>query len=133
MTQEEQPVDKPEEPQPAQPPQTEGKAYYSVRQVAEEFGFSRVWIQKLIQMGRIKAHKPTGKHYRIPAAEVERLRGQGLPPQPPPITPADASEIRVDEQHMNRVTAQPKEKKEPEGDEDDGAPWPFNLLFTKGD
>jgi len=102
--------------------------YFTIKQVAEEFGYSRHWILKLVQQGRIKGGKPTGTSYRIPASEVERMRIEGLARPPRPEPAVESTPIHVQDEHMARVTAKPAEKKEPEPDEED-APWPFNFLF----
>lgn len=107
---------------------TEGH-YFTIRQVAEEFNYSVAWITKLLQRGRIKGIKPTGTTWRIPASEVERLRKEGLPPVTHP-TPPKPKEITVDAEHLERVKAKPKEKKEEPGEEDKGH-WPFNIFFKE--
>ena len=49
------------------------KAYYSTSEVARLFGINRVTIYRWAKKGAVKAYK-IGKHLKIPAVEVDRLR-----------------------------------------------------------
>jgi excisionase family DNA binding protein len=49
------------------------KVYYSTSEVAHFFGINRVTIYRWAKKGAIKSYR-IGKHLKIPAAEVERMR-----------------------------------------------------------
>lgn len=58
----------------SKPPQD----YWTIKQTAKEFGYSIGWTIKMCQRGIIKAFKPYGGAWRIPASEVQRIRGKHL-------------------------------------------------------
>ena len=68
-------------------------AFYSTGQVARELKVTTTTIRKLCDAGAIRASRSSGGHYRIGAAELERLKKlDGLPPVPratlaPPTNP----------------------------------------------
>jgi excisionase family DNA binding protein len=49
------------------------KIYYSTSEVAKLFGINRVTIYRWAKKGNVKSYK-IGKHLKIPAIEVDRLR-----------------------------------------------------------
>ncbi len=49
------------------------KSYYSTSEVAKLFGINRVTIYRWAKKGSVKAYR-IGKHLKIPAVEVDRLR-----------------------------------------------------------
>jgi excisionase family DNA binding protein len=101
--------------------------FLSTKQIAGELNYSMVWITKLVQQGRIKGIKPTGGSWRVPASEVDRIKKEGIPPLPRAAPTPMPEEIVVKPEHLVRVTAQPKEKKEKQGEEEEH--WPFNILI----
>lgn len=84
--------------------------YYTIKQLASDLGYSESWIYNLVSDGRIKAVKPLGGRWRIPPSEVRRITTEGIPPMPRAKPEVDASEIRVEGKHVDRV--QPREKPE---------------------
>lgn len=98
--------------------------YFSIKQLAETLGYSVAWITFLCQKGRIKAMKPLGGSWRIPPSEVARIKREGVPPLPRQQPAVDATEIRVEGPHLERVKAQ--EKKE---EKKRTIKWPLSLLF----
>jgi len=97
--------------------------FLTARQVADQLSYSRNWILDLMRQGRIRAIKPTGTRWRIPASEVERLKSEVWPPQrqSPEL---EVSEIAVGSEHMARVLGRPRERTG-----DDGEPWPVSLYI----
>lgn len=53
--------------------------YVSMSQVSRTLGYTPNYIRKLIKRGVIKAVKPVGSQWRIPASELKRLHDDGLP------------------------------------------------------
>lgn len=105
--------------------------FFSIRQVAEAINYSTKWITTLVQTGRIKGIKPTGHSWRIPESEMERIKREGIPPQPRTST-SPPEEIVVPPEHLERVISKPKEKKEePKKEAEEELEWPFNLFLTK--
>ena len=49
------------------------KTFYSTSEVAKLFGINRVTIYRWAKKGSVKSYK-IGKHLKIPAIEVDRLR-----------------------------------------------------------
>src|SRR5215469_10365529 len=54
-------------------------AYYSVGQAARLLGVSQYMIRSLIEAGAIAAESTPGGQRRIPAAELDRVKRDGLP------------------------------------------------------
>lgn len=52
--------------------------YWTIKQVAKEFGYSISWTMIMCRRGIIKALKPYGGAWRIPASEVQRIREKHL-------------------------------------------------------
>lgn len=94
---------------PAQIAEVKAGAFFTLKQVALEFSYSKAWISKLVQDGRIKAMKPMGGSWRIPASEIERLRQEGIPPLPRVKPPVNATDIVVDGKHLERVKTKEKQ------------------------
>ena len=59
--------------------------YYSTGQVARQLGTTLATIRVLCESRVIAAETTPGGHWRVPAAEVERLKRDGLPPIPRPL------------------------------------------------
>lgn len=116
------------EPPESQEQETKEGHFFSIKQIAEEFNYSIKWINELVKTGRIKGIKPTGRTWRIPESEVDRIRKEGIPPQPR-ASAQPPEEIVVQPEHHDRVVAQPKEKKEEPGKEENEGHWPFNIFF----
>lgn len=111
----------------AQVKEIESGKYYTIKQLANELGYSSAWITILCQKGRIKAVKPLGTGWRIPPSEVERIRKEGIPPLPRKEVVLNIEDINIDGKHLDRVKSKPKEKKETPGSK--GLGWPLNLLL----
>src|SRR5689334_14789488 len=60
---------------------TMAEGYYRTGQVAEILGISSNDVRRLCEAGLIEADY-TGKQWRIPVSEVERLKRDGVPPIP---------------------------------------------------
>ena len=54
---------------------------YRLGQVGKDLGVSSYRIRRLCETGQIDAEF-SGKQWQIPAAEVERLKRDGVPPTP---------------------------------------------------
>ena len=103
--------------------------YVTIKQLANTLGYSVAWITLLVQEGRIHGVKPLGGNWRIPKGEIERLTKVGLR-KPVTASEVEASEIKVTDEHINRVITKPPEKKEqPEEEEKVKIPWPLNFIF----
>ena len=59
--------------------------FYSTGQVARQLGTTLAAIRLLCEKRLIAAETSPGGHWRVPAAEVERLKRDGLPPIPRPL------------------------------------------------
>jgi excisionase family DNA binding protein len=103
--------------------------YMTPKKVAEDFHYSKQWIIELLKAGRIHGTKPMGGQWRIPVSEVNRIKGQGLPPLPPHPKPPDATEVIVEGKHLERVTPAPLAKAETGKKE--GLKWPLNIIFRE--
>ena len=101
--------------------------YVTIKQLANTLGYSVAWITLLVQEGRIHGTKPLGGNWRIPKGEIERLTKVGLR-KPVTASEVEASEIKVTDEHINRVITKPPEKKE-EAPEDKSIPWPLSFFF----
>jgi excisionase family DNA binding protein len=66
---------------------------YRVGQAGKDLGVSSYRIRRLCETGRIDAEF-TGKQWQIPAAEVERLKRDGVPPAPKIVDPDDVETSR---------------------------------------
>jgi len=130
MTQQQDTEAKGEELSKSQAQEITEDRFFSIKQVAEEIGYCTEWITRLVKKGRIKGVKPTGFQWRIPASEVDRIKREGIPPPPRNAPPPPPKEITVDAEHLERVEAKPKEKKEEQGEESKGR-WPFNIFFKE--
>jgi len=64
--------------------------FYSTGQVARLLGTTQTAIRLLCETGAIAAEMTPGGQWRVSAAEVERLKRQGLPPIPRPLPPDNA-------------------------------------------
>lgn len=69
------------------------EATYSTGQSAKLLETSSHHIRRLCETGFIEADLSQGKRWRIPAAEVERLKREGLPPIPQPAEDAAGGAI----------------------------------------
>jgi excisionase family DNA binding protein len=59
--------------------------YYSTGQVARQLGVTMPMVRALCENRVIAAQTTPGGQWRVPAAEVERLKRDGLPPIPRPL------------------------------------------------
>jgi excisionase family DNA binding protein len=59
--------------------------FYSTGQVARQLGTTPAAVRTLCESGVIAAETTPGGQWRVSAAEVERLKRQGLPPIPRPL------------------------------------------------
>jgi excisionase family DNA binding protein len=60
---------------------TTEKRDYTVPEAAKMMACSNGTVKNWIRQGKLKAYRlggPTGRHYRIPWAEVERIRAEWL-------------------------------------------------------
>lgn len=110
MDEEEKPPDTPESELEVIPAATEDEQkYYTCRQVANEFGYSRAYVGRLCMQGRFEdAIRITGGQWKIPAATVEKLRTVGLKPaRKAPPSPEPSSKIALDQATVDRIGAAP--------------------------
>jgi excisionase family DNA binding protein len=63
------------------------RLFYSTGQVARQLGTTPATVRLLCETGAIAAEMTPGGQWRVPAAEVERLKREGLPPIPRPLPP----------------------------------------------
>lgn len=91
----------------SQAPEAGGQQkYYTCKQVATEFGYSRAYVGRLCNQGRFEGviQPVGGGQWKIPASEVEKMRTKGLtsvrrvPPPPPP-----SSKIALDQAAVKRI------------------------------
>jgi excisionase family DNA binding protein len=68
--------------------------FYSTGQVARQLDTSLAAIRALCENHVIAAETTAGGHWRVPAAEVERLKRDGLPPIPRPLPTESARPAR---------------------------------------
>lgn len=86
---------------PDQMEELEKGEYVTIAQIATELCYTRAWILKLVQDGRIKGIKPLGGRWRIPRSEHDRIIKEGIPPMPrepaekPPVTEIEVSDKKV--------------------------------------
>jgi excisionase family DNA binding protein len=66
------------------------RLFYSTGQVARQLGTTQAAVRLLCENRVIPAETTSGGQWRVPAAEVERLEREGLPPIPRPL-PAENS------------------------------------------
>ena len=62
-----------------------GRLFFSSGQAARELGASQSLILALCESGAVETETTPGGQWRIPAAEVQRLKRDGLPPLPRPL------------------------------------------------
>ena len=104
--------------------------FYTIPQLAQIFHFSRGWITKLVQEGRIKGVKILGSQWRIPQSEYEKIIKEGIkalprePRETPPVTT-----VKVDEKLSKRIMPP---RKEAEEKSKPLFPLDFSGLFSKG-
>ena len=98
--------------------------FHTVQEVAKRLNYSYIWILYLVQGGRIKAIKPLGGRWRIPASELDRLLKEGLPMITREKPKMEATTIVLDEEQSRRINPPPKEEpaRKP-------APWKFPIDF----
>jgi hypothetical protein len=61
------------------------RLFYSTGQVARQLGTTPAVVRTLCETGAIAAETTPGGQWRVSAAEVERLKREGLPPIPRPL------------------------------------------------
>jgi excisionase family DNA binding protein len=62
-----------------------GDLFYSSGQAAHQLGVSQAHIRALCESGTVKSEMTPGRQWRISAAELQRLKRDGLPPLPRPL------------------------------------------------
>src|SRR5262249_44185439 len=62
-----------------------GKFFFTSGQAARQLGTTTDAIRNLCQSGAIKSQTTAGGQWRVPVAEIERLKRDGLPPIPRPM------------------------------------------------
>ena len=70
-----------------------GRAFFSTGQAAQELGTSIPKVRALCETGMIEAEVTPGNQWRVPVAEVERLKRDGLPPIPRPMPVEEAADF----------------------------------------
>ena len=81
------------------------RAFFSTGQAAQELGTSIPKVRALCETGMIEAEVTPGKQWRVPVAEVERLKRDGLPPIPRPI-PEESADFDESDDHGHVVDHQ---------------------------
>jgi excisionase family DNA binding protein len=91
------------------------EATYSTGQAAKLLGTSSYHIRRLCESSLIDAGLSEGNRWRIPASEVERLKGEGLPPIPQSIEepPAAARAIAPAIEPAAPETRRPRQVENP--------------------
>lgn len=107
---------------------TEGN-FVTVKELADALKYSPAWISEMLHKGRIHGIKPTGGSWRIPASEAERIKKEGIPPLSRVKTAETPGEVVVPEEHIERVQAEPKERKEQPGEKGNDPGWPLSLFL----
>ena len=102
----------------AQMQEIEAGDFFTIRQIAQKLRYSVAYITDLVQKGRIRAIKPMGGQWRIPASEYNRLITEGIPPLPREATKAPVTEIEVE---TDKVAPEPKREEK--------KPWKFPIDF----
>jgi hypothetical protein len=62
---------------------------FRLSQAAGQLGTTRYVLLRLCQLSMIEAERTPGGHWRIPCAEIERLKAEGLPVVPALISAAE--------------------------------------------
>jgi len=101
--------------------------FYLVKEVADEFNFTRAWVTQLCTSGRIKAIKPSGGQWRIPASEVERIRKEGIQTLPRKKKEPEVTRIKVPGDKIDKVAPHREEEKAKEEEDNPYWPLPFKL------
>ena len=110
---------------PEQMEEIEAGEYFTIKQIANKLRYSKPYITKLVQRGRIKAVKPLGTGWRIAKSEYERLTTEGIPPLPREKPEAKIREIEVEPEKMKKIAPEPKGKEEKKRE-----PFRFPLDFS---
>lgn len=66
-----------------------GERALRLSQAATELGTSRYVLLRLCQLAMVEAERTPGGHWRIPCAEVDRLKAEGLPAVPAVIAESE--------------------------------------------
>jgi excisionase family DNA binding protein len=83
--------------------------FYSIGQVARQLGTTLATVRLLCENRVIRAETTPGGQWRVPAAEVERLQRDGLPPMPRPLPIESAAPGRNEmADHDGPSESQPK-------------------------
>lgn len=112
---------------PPQIKEVEEGHFYTIKQLAHDLSYSVAWITCLVQKGRIKAIKPLGGSWRIPASEVSRVKKEGIPPLPRVIPAEVPGEIVVEGEHLEKV--KPVEKTEVKEGGKGKPAWPLSIIL----
>lgn len=73
------------------------ESYYRTGQAAKQLGVSSYHIRRLCEAGEIAAEITNGQQWKIPAAEIARLKKEGVPPVPQELEP-DEEPAPMDEE-----------------------------------
>ena len=89
------------------------RLFYSTGQVARQLGTTQAAVRVMCENGVMAAETTHGGQWRVPAAEVERIEREGLPPIPRPL-PAEngplAGNGRAGRQGRPKLVADPSDK-----------------------
>jgi excisionase family DNA binding protein len=67
--------------------------FYSTGQAACELSITQDRVRQLCEAGAVTAEITSGGQWRVPKAEIDRLKRDGLPPVPRPLPGADRSAL----------------------------------------
>src|ERR1700721_2386210 len=85
-------------------------AYYRSGQAARVWGISSHLVRRLCEAGQIEAELSDGGQWKIPYAEVERIRMEGIPEIPSSIEQEEAEdEDEADISPESRLLAPPSD------------------------
>jgi len=105
----------------------EGK-FYTIKELAGKLGYTTAWITWKCQAGVIKAVKPIGGQWRIPASEVDRIMKQGTIPLAKPKSKEPVTVLEVPPEKVDKVAPHPRTPVEEAGKEANPYwPLPFPL------
>ena len=97
--------------------------FYTVEETADILQLSYGYVLRMLQEGKIKGHKPSGGHWRVPQASLEEFANGR--PQSAAIVRRMESEGRdttirkivVDDRRATRIHGKPRPAKQPPGPE----------------
>jgi excisionase family DNA binding protein len=86
------------------------ESYYRTGQAAKQLGVSSYHIRRLCEAGEIAAEITNGQQWKIPAAEIARLKKEGVPPVPQELEPEPEPEPADDDEPPEGLYADPSSK-----------------------